>query len=175
MFDLIYAGIGSRKTPRAIFVAMRKMAAWLARSGWHLSTGGAYGADTAFASGAPVDQRTIWLPWPEYNELAGPDCHIPSDMAASTEIAAKLHPNWRACGPAARKFHGRNVNILLGDSLDNPVDAVIAWTEGGEVKGGTGMGLRIASEYGIPIFNLGSIRPRDACKRMLAIKRTLQS
>ena len=122
MFDLIYAGIGSRKTPRAIFVAMHKMAAWLARSGWHLSTGGAYGADTAFASGAPVDQRTIWLPWPEYNKLSGPSCHTPSDMAASMEIAAKLHPNWRARGPAARKFHGRNVNILLGDSLDNPVE-----------------------------------------------------
>ena len=67
MKTLIYAGIGSRATPESILADMTKMATWLARTGWHLASGGAHGADTAFAGGAPAGQRTLYLPWPGYN------------------------------------------------------------------------------------------------------------
>ena len=53
MATLVYAGIGARATPTAVLADMRVIAEWLARTGWHLSTGGAEGADTAFAEGAP--------------------------------------------------------------------------------------------------------------------------
>ncbi|MDE0407445.1 MAG: hypothetical protein OXN81_06250, partial [Alphaproteobacteria bacterium] len=81
------------------------MAGWLARTGWTLSTGGADGADTAFATGAPAGQRTIWLPWRGYNGHGGPDCRVLSAaaMAACIEIAAPLHPAWERCSPAVRK------------------------------------------------------------------------
>ena len=36
MRHLVYAGIGSRATPRAVLETMTVMAAWLARKGWHL-------------------------------------------------------------------------------------------------------------------------------------------
>ncbi len=62
MATMTYAGIGARATPGAVLSDMTKMAAWLARTGWHLNTGGAKGADSAFAEGAPSGLRTLFLP-----------------------------------------------------------------------------------------------------------------
>ena len=174
MTTLIYAGIASRATPEYVLADMTKMAGWLARTGWHLASGGADGADTAFAGGAPAGQRTLYLPWPGYNGHEGPDCRALSRSALSAcmEIAARLHPAWHRCSPAARKLHARNVSILLSSGLDRPVDAVVAWTRDAAVTGGTGMGLRIAAAHGIPVLNLGALSPRETCERLLAIRRS---
>ncbi|MCY4583119.1 MAG: macro domain-containing protein [Chloroflexi bacterium] len=148
------------------------MAEWLALKGWHLSSGGAQGADSAFARGAPQDSRSVYLPWKDYNHLADPSC-IPltsSQLSACMDVARPLHPAWNRCSPTARKLHARNAAILLGADLHRPVNAVIAWTKGGAVTGGTGMALRIAEQYDIPTFNLCTISPREICEGMLAIK-----
>ena len=84
MTTLIYAGIGARATPSSVLADMTVMAGWLARTGWHLATGGADGADTAFAECAPAGQRTIWLPWPGYNGHRGPGCAVLSRSALLT-------------------------------------------------------------------------------------------
>ena len=76
MAALVYAGIGARATPAGVLADMAVMAGWLARTGWNLSSGGADGADSAFAAGAPAGQRTIWLPWRGYNGHRGPDCRV---------------------------------------------------------------------------------------------------
>ena len=174
MTTLNYAGIGACATPAAILADMTVMAGWLARTGWHLASGGADGADSAFAAGAPAGQRTIWLPWRGYNGHRGPDCRVLSQAALSAcmEIAAPLHPAWDRCSSAVRKLHARNAAILLSDTLDSPVDACVAWTAGGSVTGGTGMAIRIAEAHGIPVFNLGSMSPRSACERLAAIRRS---
>ena len=39
MTPLLYAGVGSRTTPRDVLETMTVMAAWLGRRGWHLHTG----------------------------------------------------------------------------------------------------------------------------------------
>ena len=172
MKHLVYAGIGSRATPRAVLESMTVMAAWLARKGWHLHTGGAAGADTAFAAGAPPSLRTLFLPWSGYRGTAGPDCRTlsPSRMERCLSIASALHPAWHRCSPAARKLHARNVSILLGERADVPVRAVVAWTPGGALSGGTGMGIRIARDRGIPVLNLGVLRPRAVCERLEEIR-----
>ena len=169
---LVYAGIGSRQTPAATLNDMTTMSSWLARNGWHLSSGGADGADTAFANGTPVQQRSILLPWNDYNKLSGPDCITPNraQLDACMAVAARLHPAWERCSPGAQRLHGRNAAILLGPALDRPVNAVVAWTPGGALKGGTGMGLRIAAEHNIPVLNLGSITPRQACEQLQAMR-----
>ena len=97
-----------------------------------------------------------------------------SSAALSTcmEIAAPLHPAWNRCSPAVRKLHARNVSILLGETLDRPVDAAVCWTAEGRGTGGTGMAIRIAEAHGIPVFNLGSMSPRSACQRLAAIRRS---
>ena len=176
MATLIYAGIGARATPRAVLADVTVMAGWLARTGWHLSSGGADGADSAFATGAPAGQRTIWLPWRGYNGHRRPDCRVLSAaaMAACMEIAAPLHPAWERCSPAVRKLHARNAAVL-GLTLDRPVDAVVAFTSEGRVEGGTGMAIRIAEAHGIPVLNLGAMTPRAVCERLAAIRRAVPS
>ena len=172
MTQLVYAGIGSRATPRAVLDSMTTMAAWLARRGWHLHSGGAAGADSAFAAGAPPGTRTLFLPWPGYRGNAGPDCRtLGADRyRRCLAIAADLHPAWHRCSQAARRLHARNTAILLGQDTDAPVDAVVAWTDGGGVRGGTGMGIRIAHDHGIPVLNLGAMYPRAVCERLEEIR-----
>ncbi len=172
MTSPIYAGIGARTTPEAVLDDMTVIAAWLARTGWRLASGGANGADAAFAAGAPAGQRTLYLPWAGYNRHAGSDCRGPSrsELAAWMAVATPLHPAWSRCSPAVRKLHARNAAVLLGPELDRPVDAAVAWTPGGAVTGGTGMALRIAAEHGIPVLNLSVLTPRAACERLRALR-----
>ncbi len=171
MTQLVYAGIGSRATPSSVLEVVTTMAAWLARRGWHLNSGGAAGADSAFAAGVPAQCRTVFLPWPGYRGNAGPDCRTlsPDRVRTCLGIAADLHPAWHRCSPAARKLHARNVSILAVDT-DTPVHAVVAWTERGLISGGTGQGIRIARRYGIPVLNLGSMHPRTVCERLKEIR-----
>ena len=178
MTALTYAGIGARATPSSVLADMTVMAGWLARTrvpatGWHLHSGGAKGADTAFAEGAPAGQKTIFLPWPGYNGHRGPDCVAlsGSELRACMEIAADLHPAWERCSQSVRKLHARNVAILTDRTCDRPVDAVVCWTAAGLVAGGTGMAIHIAEAHGIPVLNLGSMSPRTVCERLAAIRR----
>ena len=168
MTQLVYAGIGSRATPRATLETMTVMAAWLARRGWYLHSGGAAGADTAFAAGAPPGRRTLFLPWPGYRGSGGSDCRIlaADEMERCLAIARSLHPAWHRCSPAARKLHARNAAILLGAETHSPVAAVTCWTRDGSISGGTGMGIRIARDRGIPVLNLGVLPPRAVCERL---------
>ena len=127
MTQFVSAGIGSRATPRTVLESMTVMAAWLARRGWHLHSGGAARADSAFAAGAPPDLRTLFLPWPGYRGKAGPDCRtLGADRTPRClAITADLHPAWHRFSPAARKLHARNVAILAADT-EAPVDTVVA-------------------------------------------------
>ena len=178
---LVWAGIGSRGNarepmPPSVLADMTELARRMAAAGWHLSSGGADGSDTAFANGTPVDQRTIWVPWAGYNDLSGPDCHpIPRDrLQQSLDLAERIHPAWDKCSQGMRKLHARNGLILLGRDLDRPVDAVVAYTQGGKLQGGTAQGLRLAMEHNIPIFNLGSMTMEQAWEKLQALQRSLR-
>lgn len=177
---LVWAGIGSRGNDRepmspSVLADMTELARRMAADGWHLSSGGSDGSDTAFANGTPGEQRTIWLPWPGYNNLSGPDCHpIPPDrLQQALELAERFHPAWESCKQGTRKLHARNGLILLGRDLDRPVHAVVAYTRGGQLQGGTAQGLRIAMEHNIPIFNLGSMTMEEAWKGLQELRRSL--
>ena len=125
----------------------------------------------------PPSQRQLLLPWEGYNGLEGPDCFVLDRPAFGrcVEIAASLHPAWERCSQGARRLHARNVAILLGPELDRPVDAVVCWTAGGAVSGGTGMGLLIASRYGIPVLNLGKTAELQVRNSMEALHRSVTS
>ncbi|MDE0406785.1 MAG: NADAR domain-containing protein [Alphaproteobacteria bacterium] len=165
---LRWAGIGARETPDAVLADMTALARRMADAGHHLASGGARGADAAFAAGTPEGQRTQWLPWEGFNELAGPDCRALSDesMRKCMAVAERLHPTWDKCSPGVRKLHARNVAVLLGPDLDRPVDAVVCWTEGGRTRGGTGMGLLVAREWKIPVINLATGSAQSAWERL---------
>jgi hypothetical protein len=138
-----YAGIGSRETPPDVLAYMHDLARSWAEFGVKLRSGGARGADTAFEEGC--------------DEVDGPKEIFHADDANldAMKHAAKFHPNWDACGSYARKLHARNSMIILGRSLNEPVDMVVCWTPKAVKIGGTAQALRIAEHEGIQIVNLG--------------------
>lgn len=54
-------------------------------------------------------------------------------------------------------FMSRNVYQVLGPNLDDPVEFIICWTKDGKASGGTGQAIRIANDYGVPVFNLKNV------------------
>lgn len=146
-----YAGIGSRQTPPDICALMTGLARRLAAAGYVLRSGGARGADQAFEAGAGT-AKEIYLP------------HHATDAALA--LAARFHPVWDRCGPTARQLHARNGMIILGADLASPVALVLCWTSDGRASGGTGQGLRIAADHGVPVYNLFRPEHRAAAEAM---------
>lgn len=159
---MIYAGIGSRQTPRDILAIMENFARNMALCGNILSTVGADGADAAFMRGAysvTDSQANIYLPWSSYSHSGSISSNWTVRRSVCREalaLARKHHPAWSKCSPPAKDLHARNGYVILGPDLSTPVSFVVAWTEGGRGGGGTGQGLRIARAYGIPTLDLGS-------------------
>lgn len=130
---------------------MAVIAAELAGLGYVLRTGGADGADKAFMAGA--DKCELFLPWPRFNGCSS-RFSMPTEDAI--KMAEEFHPNWQACNDYARKLHGRNSHIVLGEHLNSPVEFVLCWTPRGSGSGGTGQALRIARAHKIPIYDFGA-------------------
>jgi len=171
-----YTGVGSRETPDPVAREMRQIAAALARAGWTLRSGGAPGADTFFEEGArsvPEARMEIFLPWKGFN---GNTSALFGVTPRALEIASQIHPRWDYLSPAAMKLHGRNVYQVLGRTLDRPSQAVICWTKDGATNaaqtssatGGTGTAIRLASRYGVSVFNLGDPNSRRDLASWLA-------
>lgn len=136
---MYYAGIGSRTAPNEILELMTELAIALNKKGYKLRSGGAKGADTAFAKGAGADK-----------EIFRPHHATPEAI----EIAMNIHPAPQHCKDYVRKLHGRNVQILLGKNLDKPVEFVICWTPGGKKIGGTGLNIALAEREEIVVYNI---------------------
>jgi hypothetical protein len=165
----VYAGIGARKTPPDVLTLMTCIARHLDRWGWTLRSGGADGADTAFAAGA--DHKEVYVPWPGFTEDGVTRLSRPTFRAM--EIAAKYHPNWKNLRDAVQKLHARNVHQILGAGCDASCSMVICWTPDGSTgittaaTGGTGQALRIAYDRRIPIFNLARPDHRAAWEEVI--------
>jgi len=136
-----YSGIGSRSTPEPVLAQMSHIAGLLERLGLVLRSGGAAGADKAFESG---------IQYPENKVIFRPE-HA---TEASMTVASKLHPFWPNMKDYSKRLHGRNAQIILGTNLDNPSRFVVCWTPDAALVGGTAMGIRLALQRGIPVFNL---------------------
>ena len=167
----VYAGVGARRTPPAVLDSMRDMARELAARGWHLRTGGATGADSAFAHAVPAGQRTVFVPWRGYNGWDAAKCRVlgADEIRTMRKAVAPHHPAWERCAGRVRDLHARNVAVLLGADLGQPVDAMVCWTDRGRVSGGTGMAIRVARQQGIPVLNLAETDPREAMRRLEGI------
>ncbi len=135
-----YAGIGSRSTPPEECEKLTRLASILESKGYILRSGGADGADKAFEAGVKDPKNKIIL--------------RPKHSTKEAEaVASKIHPAWHMCNEYARQLHGRNVQLVLGQSLDQPASLVIAWTQAVD-GGGTRTGLYLAADRDIPCFNL---------------------
>jgi hypothetical protein len=154
-----YAGIGARDTPVDLILEFIKIGRHLANAGYRLRSGGAEGADLAFEWGCDdgSGEKEIFLPWKGFNKskssLVLPE-PIPKPMEA---IASKLYPHWGSASHGVRCLHARNIYQILGQSLNDPVDFVVCYTErpynDPKAIGGTLFGIKLAEEHSIPVYN----------------------
>lgn len=169
--DRFYSGVGSRSTPDEILQRMRDWAAWLARQGWTLRSGGADGADAAFEQGATqaAGACDIYLPWKGFNGHSSSRTRVCEQALA---LAESVHPAWSRLSDAARKLHARNCYQVLGKTLDRPSAFVLCWTPDGcerraercSSTGGTATAIVLAERHGVPVYNLA----RDDAEQRLA-------
>lgn len=147
------ACIGSRKIEPQEAEFMFRIGAWLAKQGYDVYSGNAEGSDQAFGRGVnSVDPTRLFLclPWHSYerDKIVPGNRVVPKQDIWWTE-AAKYHPVWDKLPQGPRLLHARNVGIVKGRrqviARPNPLKV------GG---GGTGMGLRLAEAYGIPVMDL---------------------
>lgn len=146
-----YAGIGSRETPKEVLLLMEKLAERLGRAGWMLRSGAAPGADSAFEKGCDRanGKKEIFLPWRNFEQHPSGLYH---PTARAVELAKSVIPWWDSLTDGAKKLHSRNAHQILGYRLDEPVDGVVYWTDGGGLKGGTATALKIAKLHNIKTF-----------------------
>jgi hypothetical protein len=155
-----YTGVGSRKTPNNILLLMHDIAYKLCLNYYTLRSGGADGADSAFAAGAGGNKQVFYA-WHATQE--------------AMELASKFHPAWNRCSEFAKKLHGRNSFQVLGKDLSNPSEFLICWTPDGctthagrTIKtGGTGTAISIADAYNIPVENLANRDTLDKWSKWL--------
>lgn len=149
---------------------MRRLAIVLASKGWILRSGGAPGADTAFEIDAPADRRRIYIPWNGFSDhshnqegYVDPYRIVSRDVyEQARQIAARHHPGWMNMKESIRKLMARNVFQVLGDDLNTPSKFVWCWAPGtrledgkiADVKGGTGLAVRVAKEFGVSVYNM---------------------
>lgn len=149
-----YAGIGSRETPTNIQVLMTRIARRLEQLGYVLRSGGAVGADRAFARGC--SKKIIFRPRGQEYELREDEIIVSGELLEQAhEIAGRYHPYWDFIKSRIKKeLIARNTFQILGADLNTPAKFVICWTVDGHDTGGTGNAIRTAWAYDIPVFNL---------------------
>lgn len=160
-----YAGIGSRNTPNEVLLLMESLGEWLAKKGHTLRSGGAEGADFAFEKGCDKakGKKEIYLPWNAFNNRKASKnvfC-LYENAKEAFALAEKYHPNWEYLTAGGKALMARDGYQVLGIDLQTPADFIVCYTEGGLMKGGTGQALRIARDYGIPIFNMGRYQSKE--------------
>ncbi len=146
-YSFLYSSGGCWKGPDQL--EFRFAHQW--RNTWDQDTGKRVTWDDKFVCYLPDDKK-LWLakqhPNVEFRV-------IPQDETYR-EIIRKLHPYPDKLQDFAWALHGRNLNIIMGDHLDSPVDAVYfsaPLNKHGEPTGGTAMGVKYAKQCGIPCYN----------------------
>lgn len=148
---------------------MREYSKILVSNLWVLRSGGADGADTAFAKGwvdanslYEVNRAEIYIPWDGFNGLKvpGENTILVKDKYTITmaqDILKGVHPNFNNLSKGALALHTRNVFQVLGYDLNTPSAGVIAYAKlnnKGEPTGGTRTAIKIAEKFNIVVRNL---------------------
>ncbi len=137
---------------------MKKVGESFAKQGWILRSGGARGADKAFEWGALQANGKC--------EIFKADDEICEE---AFKIASEVHPAWHRCNDYARRLHARNVFQVLGPDLETPTRFILCWTKDGGITGGTATAMRIATNHGIPVFNLRHENVKQRFRRVAGL------
>lgn len=143
---IYYAGIGSRETPKNVLKIMEILGEFLSDKA-HLRSGGASGADQAFALKAK--HKTIF-----YAKDCKEWCLEMVTKYLPEGITKEKFYTWR---PYVQQLLGRNMMQILGENGDSPVDFVICYCDLDYQtfkSGGTGYAVRCALNHNIKVFNI---------------------
>lgn len=157
----IYAGIGSKETPKSVLKLMFKIASILAKKGYTLRSGGNEGADTAFKLGCVSvgGKKEIWLPWKNFNNHEDTKFYPNPGHFAKAEASL---PYWSRLTQVMKRLHACSVGQIFGMHLEEPVDFVICWTPDGATTRDeciyktdeVSTAIRLASDSKIPVINI---------------------
>jgi hypothetical protein len=148
------AAISTRELKDYQFPLLDSAGMFYAKQGHEIHTGNAKGSDQAFAHGANCvnpNKVHLYLPWLGYEPkaiLGGNVLHFAHEAGRDLVLLAeRCHPNWKALPQSIRNLMIRNTMIVIGASmvLANP-------NRKKEGYGGTGHGMRVAVELGIPVW-----------------------
>jgi len=143
-----YTGVGSHiGTPSGILRAIIRIAGALEDIGYICRTGDAPECDKAFRTGVK-DAKNIDL----YPRGVG--------TKESIALALKLHPNPKAAMQYIDRL-GRNPMQVAGRNLSEPSKFVVCYTPDGRIVGGTGLTMRVADHFHVPIMNLFQYSTED--------------
>ena len=152
---IYYTGIGSRKTPQDIQRKMTQIAEKLSSFYYILRSGHAEGADFAFEVGANL--KEIYLPWGGFRgkKADGISYIVPP---LNKILVDRYHPRPKSLTKRSFYLISRNSYQILGKDLITPSQFLLCWTPEGKEVGGTAQAMRIAKDYGIPVFNFGDAK-----------------
>jgi len=158
---MIIAGIGSRKTPQEVLDIFesfaRKVSAGKNGYGAWIRSGHADGADYAFEKGAR-EKCIVYLPWDSFNHdkpILGKASALNFIDEDAFNIVLEHEPHAVSCSNGVKLLKCRNVYQVLGRDMCSHSDLVVCWTPGGTNSGGTGLAVKIARDYNIPVIDMG--------------------
>ena len=153
-----FAGIGSRQTPSNILPMMAAISKHCMEKRFYLRSGGAKGADTAFEEGVPKgDPKEIFTAYEATNDAIN---YVRKYYNAQSFEGKPRY---------VQRLLGRNAMIILGKNLDTPSKFVVCWTPGAKPVGGTGLGLKIAEEHKISVYNLADLKVYTKMRNALGL------
>ena len=153
---MIITGIGSRETPQEFLELFEDLGREAADRDWWVRSGHADGADYAFEKGA-LKHCIVYLPWGTFNrekQVLGVARTQPLRDEV-LKIVYKHEKYAQKLSDPIKLIKSRNVYQVLGEDLKTPSDVVVCWTDEGAICGGTGLAIKIAMDYGIPVVNVG--------------------
>ena len=163
--------VGSRQTPSAIITQATKILFDYLRRGYVIRSGNATGLDSIVTTYCSEKEREIYLPYEDFNYKqfgkSMNNAFIPnrehwSNYQQAVEMVYQYHPLHNRVPEEHMKYLARDIYQVLGVDLKTPSEKVVCWTpDGAETAaectrqtGGTGMAIRIANAFGIPVVNL---------------------
>lgn len=154
------ACIGPRQLPPDALALCRALGRAVTEQGWTVVTGGAPGADQAFATGADPSRLILVVPWARFEAarldplvVRGAQRVVVSLDAPASQAALALHPVGDRLRPGTRLVIARD-----GWLVAPPVRWCLAWP--GPAGGGTAFTMSLARDAGLPVSDL-----RDAAVR----------
>ena len=147
---LTYAGIGNRDLPIEMYPLLRNVAKRLEHHGYTLMSGGAQGADSAFAS--TVSDKRVWT----VKDMERLDGKFGYEL--HREVAEFHHPAWWKLSSYIQQLMVRNVYIVRGTNYWSAPSFVLCYAKN-ESRGGTSHSLRVARAVNIPVYNLAKGDP----------------